>query len=185
MSAESAKRRWIPAALGGAMLVLIGLSAFSPVAAPAPPAATCDYGVCPTTGLPTYLWAIGLGILLLIIAAIVAFLLLRRRRGGGVTPVSGGAPPGALGPSEEGEAAAMPPGGGMEPEAGAPAEYIESPEDVGAAPAVPPAAPIPPGSESDIDSLMQELDKISAEILKKGPPKTGSTESTEGTTSSQ
>ncbi|HEY6238719.1 MAG TPA: hypothetical protein VIZ68_06005, partial [Thermoplasmata archaeon] len=26
------------------------------------------------------------------------------------------------------------------------------------------------GGEADIDSLMQELDKISGEILKKGPP---------------
>ncbi|MGI0151545.1 MAG: hypothetical protein ACREC5_06385, partial [Thermoplasmata archaeon] len=59
------------------------------------------------------------------------------------------------------------------------ATYLESPEDVGAT-APPPVAPTPPkgaragaavagaaGEEPNIDALMDELDRISGEILKK------------------
>jgi hypothetical protein len=53
--------------------------------------------------------------------------------------------------------------------------YIEGPEDVGVLPSA--ATPAAPGAgeaavgEGDIDTLMKELDRISSEILKKGPPK--------------
>ncbi|MCI4369397.1 MAG: hypothetical protein L3K09_07545 [Thermoplasmata archaeon] len=39
------------------------------------------------------------------------------------------------------------------------------------APAVAAVAPAALGGEEDIDSLMAELDKISGDILKRGPPK--------------
>ena len=72
-------------------------------------------------------------------------------------------------------------GGGEATVVGAP--YLEQPEDVSSPPSSVTVVPGAVGAaavvgadagEADIDSLMQELDKISGEILQRGtPPKKG------------
>ncbi|MGA7922403.1 MAG: hypothetical protein WCA77_00280, partial [Thermoplasmata archaeon] len=98
---------------------------------------------------------------------------------GGTVPLDALAA-GAAGGAAVGAAA----GTGASPSPEPPA-YVEGPEDFsGPAPEVPAAAAAggaagtaagaaaAEGGEADIDSLMKELDRISTEILKKGPPKT-------------
>ena len=134
-------------------------------------AATCQYGSCDSTSGSTIssLWYAVLAVLVLVAIALGVLLLRRRRRApaGPVEPWSGDESGGAVGGAEGPEAANVVPEG-----AGAP--YMEMPTDVGAQP---PAMAASAGAaaggaaeEGDIDSLMQELDKISGEILKRGTP---------------
>jgi hypothetical protein len=173
----------VPAGLGFGMLAVVVAAALTPATGAVPADTSCPYGVCPAPSNMLLPWEIALGVLLVVAAVLVALILMRRRgRRGGPGPVEpwsgdGGEPPaGAGGPS--------PPSGAMAPAAAgavaaaAPATYLETPEDVGAPPPpVPPTPSAAPGgegtSESDIDSLMKELDKISNEILKRGGPKAG------------
>lgn len=180
----TAGRRLIPAVLGIAMLGVVVAAALTPNSGAVPATTSCPYGNCPTTNSgssnPLLPWELAL-VALLVIAVILSLVLLsRRRRGrGGTPPPSGpmeewsGGPPGPGAPSGMDVApAAAVAGAGA---AAAPAAYLETEEDVAAPPPTMPApAPTPPaagGSESDIDSLMKELDKISSEILKRGTPK--------------
>lgn len=175
----------IPAALGMGMLGVVVAAALAPDTGAVPAGTACPYGVCPTTTMDLLPWEVTLGVLVAV-AVVLAILILRRRRRGG------GAAPGPVEPwSGEGP---TPPGEGPSPPAAAPAAgvvpaaaYLETPEDVGVPPpAVPAPAVAPPkpsGGEADIDSLMQELDKISNEILKRGGPKSGQTQSADSSSS--
>jgi LPXTG-motif cell wall-anchored protein len=126
-------------------------------------------------------WLVVLAVLALIAIAL-AILLFRRRsprpppepvESASVSPGTGGGPSGPAAAEDTfgapdaaiaSAAVAVPAG----------AAYLEGPDDVGAS--LPAAVPVtvPPAAggaegEADIDSLMKELDKISGEILKKGP----------------
>lgn len=182
-------RRALPGLLAGGLLALLLAAALAPGTGALPAQSDCQYGNCTTSQNPTPLWAwAAVGAFLLLLAALIAILLVRhRRRGGGGAPGApppeatfapqGGAPPfgpedGALPAAAVAAPAAM---GG----AAAPA-YVETEEDVAAPPTIMPSAPAPAapaaappapeGSEEpNIDSLMDELDRISGEILKKEP----------------
>jgi hypothetical protein len=147
------------------MLGLVLAAALGPATGTVAASASCQYGTCASNGPSALTW--GLGALLAAVILIVALaVILQRRRGG--PPPSGGAGVAAW--------------SGTAPESPAPAEappYLESPDDVGAATgaaaagagaAAGAAAAAEPG---DIDSLMGELDRISGEILKRGPGKKG------------
>lgn len=176
---RSTVRKVIPSALGVAMLGVVVAAALTPNVGVIPAQAGCQYGNCgPPAPNYTYVY---LGIAAVIVAGIIAGVLLGRRRRRGPAEEFAGrrAPPRA--PVAEYE---EPPAGAV----GGEMEYFEE-----APPPVEPEVPMgpeapgaPPGegpTTSDIDSLMDELDRISGEILKKGPPKrgpppTGSDEST-------
>jgi len=125
---------------------------------------SCPYGVCPSSSSAVPAWEY-VSILVVVAAAVIIGLLLvlRRRRPPPALQVAPGAA-GGVGPSGP-----LPP-------------YLETPEDVGHPPpsVAPPAgagaagaAAAPPGVEegADIDALMAELDKISADIIKRSPRK--------------
>lgn len=171
-------RRVIPATLSGAMLLVILAAALAPNTGAISADSSCQYGNCTQSnpGIPIWLWgAIG-GIILAAVLAAVFLLYFRRRRGGASTA---GRIESEMGPTAGAaagtEAAEMP-------------AYMETESDIGAAPAVlPPAgagAPAPAaGEEPNIDSLMDELDRISGEMQKKesrprgpNPPPGGSDE---------
>ena len=162
-----------PLLLGGFALLLIVVAAVAPSTGAVPSQTNCPYGNCLASS-PDYTWYyVGIGVVVALGAAVALLLLMRRRRG---------PPPG---PSQSEQLYGEAPGGAMAPEGPEPpsagAAYIETPEDVGApAPTVAPAAAAGAAAggaegESDIDSLMQELDRISGEILKRGAPKKGET----------
>ena len=165
--------RIVPALFGAALLlVTVAAAAGASGAGVATVQATaCAYSApCPTgdSGLSeTTVFAI-LGLLALV-ALLLGVVLLRGRRGGGRRPPTAWSDAGPSG-------GAVPPGEGAAVVGGAAgaAAYTESPEDVSVAPAEVPT-PAATGGESDIDSLMSELDKISGEILKRGqaPKKDG------------
>lgn len=163
-------RRAAPLLAGIALLAILVTAGLLPNTGALPASASCPYGNCSTTNTsPVPVWLYAVLALLLVVAGVLAIFLLRRRRSppseGPVAAWSGetGASAGPTGPSgptpEEGVAAGAPAG----------AAYLEGPEDIGHAPPVPPA-PAAAKGEEDIDSLMKELDKISGEILKRGPP---------------
>ena len=152
---------------GLVVLAAVLVLAFLPNTGAIPADTSCPYGNCSTTNNgPATLWYVLLGALVLVAAALGAILLLRRRRApppaAPVEPWSG--PTG--GPGE------APGGGPVAPAAVGAAAYLETPEDVGHPGPEVPAAEAPPAAEggADIDSLMQELDKISGEILQRGKP---------------
>jgi hypothetical protein len=159
-------RRVIPAVLSGGMLVVIVAAALAPNTGAIPAQSSCQYGNCGagSSGIPLWLWATIGGVILAAILAAV-FLLYFRRRGGGAA--GRGRLETEVGPAGGGGAA--PPGAMEVP------EYVETESDVGVAPTVlPPAAPAggaPPAEgapgEPNIDSLMDELDRISGEMQKK------------------
>ena len=154
---------------------------------------TCLYGTCPASTSYTPYYA-ALAVLAIVAVGLGLLLLMRRRGGGGspgplteAEPATGGMG-GPSGPAS-GDAAEMAVAAGAGGAAGAAvassptvppgaggAEYLEGPDDVGgglpaaAAAAGAGAAAAQDGNE-DIDSLMQELDKISGEILKRPPAK--------------
>ena len=152
------------------VLVLVVLAGLSLNFGVAPAKADCTYGDCPS-GSGNTVWY-GLAALLAAIIVVAAVIVLRRRSKPRAPPQEYAAP--AAGLAAPAVAEEYP--GTPESPPGAPAggsEYLEGPEDV--------SAPMPtgtsgaaPAAEPDIDSLMQELDKISGEILTRGtPPKKG------------
>jgi hypothetical protein len=180
-------RRALPSLLAFGMLALLLAVALAPDTGALPSQSDCQYGNCSTQANTTPLWAwAAVGLFLLLLVALVAILLVRhRRRGGGgasslpppeatFSPQVGSPPPAAestllpaavVGASGAGAAAVAP-------------AYLETEDDVAAPPTVmPAAAPAPApaaaapegGEEPNIDSLMDELDRISGEILKKEP----------------
>ncbi len=134
------------------MLVVVIAAALAPNAGIAAATSSCQYNNCNSTQ-NSFPWTyVVIGVAALVAAALVT-LLLFRRRGGGETGAAGQTSPG---PSREaGEEKAEPapnePSGAAEP---APEAYDEGTPDSsqpgGGAPA-----------SDDIDSLMDELDKIS------------------------
>ena len=200
MTSERRGTRIVPVSLGIAMLAVVVLAGLTPNTGVVQAASGCTYGQCvaPAT-FPT--WAIATSVALVVVALLVALLILRRRRtppppAAPVSEWSGGPPAGAGGPSppaapSEWEEASLAGGVGAgamgaadwrEPTPVAPPEPVEPetlPTSEPLAPA--PAAEVPkaaePEAEPDIDSLMQELDKISSEILKRTPKKRADTPS--------
>ena len=184
-------------ALGIAILSIVLVAALPTNTGAVPADTSCQYASCQSTSSTStpVAWYALLGVLVLIAVALGLVLLMRRRRSGGgaraVEPWSGAGGP------ESGAVAEAAPAMGADAMAGpeyapsvppgAGAAYTENPEDVGAAAAEGGAMAAPAEGEADIDSLMQELDKISGEILKRGTPdkKTGASpppEDDEGTT---
>jgi len=174
-------KRIVPLGLGLAMLAVIVAAGLSPGVVATSESAGCAYNQCPAgTSVPW--WAIGAIVALVLVGLIAAVLLLRRRRPGGPGPTAAEA--GAVAQPPSGATGLPPSGATGQPPSGAavpPPPYLETPEDVAtpppplpAPPPAPPAAP-PAGAEAepDIDSLMAELDKISGEILKRAPKRTG------------
>lgn len=182
-------RRALPGLLAGGLLALLLAAALAPGTGALPAQSDCQYGNCMPTQNSTPLWAwAAVGAFLVLLLALIALLLVRhRRRGGGgassepppeaTFAPQGGAPP--LGPEDGVLPAAAVAAPAAMAGAAAPA-YVETEEDVAAPPTVMPAAPapaaasaapsVPEGSEEpNIDSLMDELDRISGEILKKEP----------------
>jgi hypothetical protein len=180
-------RRALPSLLAVGMLVLLLVVALAPETGALPAQSDCQYGNCSTASNTTPLWAwAAVGLFLLLLAALVAILLVRhRRRGGG--GASSQPPPEATFSPQVGTPPAPPEGSAVPAAAvAAPAgvaaaaapAYLETEDDVSAPPTVmPAAAPAPApaaaapegGEEPNIDSLMDELDRISGEILKKEP----------------
>jgi hypothetical protein len=158
----------VPLAFAVAILSVILAAALGPATGTVQAASSCQYGTCTNNGpgLLTY----GVGVLLaIIILLIAAAVIYQRRRGGG-----GGSPP-----ASGGDAVAAwngPPGGPQSPPAAETPSYIEGPGDVAAGAAAGAAVGAGAAAEAepaDIDSLMGELDRISGEILKRGPGKKG------------
>jgi len=158
----------VPLALGLAMLAVVLAAGLYPNGGTvSAQSSSCPYGVCPSSSSAVPAWEYA-SILVVVAAAVIIGLLLvlrRRRRPPAEKVIPGGA--GVAGP--------MPP-------SGPPPPYLETPEDVGHPPptvmrpagggvAGAAAAPAAPEAVSDIDALMAELDKISADILKKAPKK--------------
>ena len=180
-------RRALPSLLAVGMLLLLLAVALAPETGALPAQSDCQYGNCSTASNTTPLWAwAAVGLFLLLLVALVAILLVRhRRRGGGGAssmppPEAAYSPQGGTPPAST-ESAAVPAAAVAAPAAAgaaaAPA-YLETEDDVSAPPTVMPAAVPPPtpaaaapegGEEPNIDSLMDELDRISGEILKKEP----------------
>jgi hypothetical protein len=161
----------VPYAFALAILGLVVAAALGPATGTVAAAATCQYGTCASNGPGLLTYGVG-AIVALIILLIAAAIIYQRRRGGGsIPPAAGGgavaAWSGPTGPESPAPAEAPPP-------------YIEGPEDAavaigagavaGGAVAGAAAADAEP---ADIDSLMGELDRISGEILKRGPGKKG------------
>jgi hypothetical protein len=150
----------VPILLALGMLAVVLAAALGPATGTVAASANCTYGTCPDNGPSALTW--GLGALLAAVILIVALAIILQRRRGPPPAAAGGVAPWA----------------GTPPESPAPAEappYMETPDDVAAAAvvggaAVGAAAAAEPG---DIDSLMGELDRISGEILKRGPGKKG------------
>lgn len=152
--------------LGLAMLIVVVTAAIAPNTGAVPAVSNCQYNTCPSSSPPTPWLLYGTVIGAILVAALAAFLLLtgrlRRRR-----------PPAE--PEDEGEA----PAGVTRPRAPPPEPYSEEPEAVAddTQPVYseePPAETGEPpadtsggggngGSVDDIDSLMNELEKIGRE----------------------
>jgi hypothetical protein len=165
----------VPLVLGLAMLAAVVLAGLMPNTGIVQAQSNSPYSQTSTSGLSPWVY-LGVAAVVIVAGLLLALFLLRRRR-----PPSATAPPvqvwqGSSGAGGRPDSPSAPP----PPPATAPA-YLESPEDVGHA--LPPA-PATMGAAAgagttagagtgeagpDIDSLMSELDKISSEILKRGP----------------
>ncbi|HEV8050010.1 MAG TPA: hypothetical protein VGP88_05405 [Thermoplasmata archaeon] len=162
------RSRLVPFALALAILGTVVAGALGPATGTVAAASSCQYGTCTSTGPGLLTYGVA-AIVALIILLIAAALIYYRRRGGSQPPPSSGA---------GGVAAWEGPGG---PESPAPGEvtpeYIEGPGDTAVAAGVAGAAVggavAAEAEPADIDSLMGELDRISGEILKRGPGKKG------------
>ena len=170
MSHVSYARPKLRPVLGLLVIAGVTLLAFLPNTGAIPASSSCTYGSCSSTApaTPTS-WFILLGALIIVAAALGVLLFMRRRR----PPTASGSVEPWSGPTA-GAAAAGPAAGATMPTDGGPsADYIETDSDV-AAPHPEVSEPTEGGAEGggDIDSLMQELDKISGEILQRGKPKT-------------
>jgi hypothetical protein len=160
----------VPFALAAAILATVVAAALGPATGTVAAAASCQYGTCTMSGPGLLTYGVA-AIVALIILLIAAALIYYRRRGGGRAPPSSG---GGAVTAWDG------PGG---PESPAPGEatpsYLEGPTDTGVEAAAGGAAvgaaagAAAEGEPADIDSLMGELDRISGEILKRGPGKKG------------
>ncbi|MCI4334295.1 MAG: hypothetical protein L3K04_01475 [Thermoplasmata archaeon] len=177
-------RRVLPGLLAAGMLAVLLTLALAPATGAVRADSSCQYGNCssPSNGVPVWAWGAVGGLLFLIILLMAVLVFRHRRRGS--SPPSTAVPPDAgvaatMGPEDGGPEApydAMGPAGAAAVPAAAPA-YLETEDDVAAPPTVMPSAavPTPPpaagvgGEEPNIDSLMDELDRISGEILKKEP----------------
>ncbi|MCI4330537.1 MAG: hypothetical protein L3K19_01655 [Thermoplasmata archaeon] len=178
MVSEPAPPRFAPLAVGVALLVLIVGLAVLPNTGAVTAQSNCQYGVCTNSSPSSSSWLIVLGVLVLIAVALLV-LILRGRSKPQASPQawepgpSGEAGPGSSAPSSQDvpEGAAV----GAALGVGAGSAYVENPDDVSApdaiaaAPAAAASAGAAAGAEPDIDSLMAELDKISGEILSRGP----------------
>jgi hypothetical protein len=173
---------FVPLVLAGAMLAVVLAATLAPLSVAVPADTNCEYGTCPAATNNLVPYEIALVVLILVAIILAALIILRRRRrpptSGPIGAWSSGAPSGATGAAVEGA-----PAGPQAAGAGAAAAYLETPEDVGAPPPSIPApttgTPAEGAPEADIDSLMQELDKISNEILKRGSPKSPPSDSAE------
>lgn len=148
MPAFSIPKPIVPTVLGLAMLAVVVAAALAPNTGAVAASSNCQYNDC-TQQSSTFPW-VWVGAALAIVAAgLITLLLLRRRRGGESEPEGGRLPPGGS------EPASAP----TEPEAPATGPVYDE-----GLPDQPPAeeTSLPPASE-DIDSLMNELDKISGE----------------------
>lgn len=165
-----------------AILVAVGLSANTGLVKAD---SSCQYAQTCTSnagGNSTPLWAwAAIGVIVFLAVLVTALLVLRRRR----PPSSGSGeiPPGV-------EPWSGPVAGPTAPEGPGASTYVEGPEDVATAP---PDLPTPPSAvagaaagaavgaaasapgeaegETNIDALMDELDRISGEMLRKDKPK--------------
>lgn len=160
-------------ALAAGMLAVVAFATLGPAIGVVVASSSCSYGTCSSAEPGPLTWALGI-IVAAIILLVAAAIILQRRRS---RPPSGGVTP-DVGPSPPGGATAGP----ESPATGEAAPYMEGPEDVGSmggsvpvagAAAGGAAAGAAAGAEApgDIDSLMGELDRISGEILKRGPGK--------------
>jgi len=136
----------VPVALAVAMMAVVAAAALGPATGTVSAASSCPYGTCSSSGPGLLTWAIG-GLIALVILLIAAALIFQRRRQ--KPPTSGVT--GWEDPNSPDDVGAM--GGGVAVAGGAAAAGSEAP--------------------GDIDSLMGELDRISGEILKRGPGKKG------------
>lgn len=189
-------RRIVPIVLGVAMLAVILAAALTPNVGVVQALTPAQYGQpASTSGTSIYVY-LGIVALLIVAALIAALLLVRRRRkppATGTQPVEawkGG--PGAGSPPSGASTPPPPPTtspaylesiGPVGHGPSAPASYVETPADVGhAMPVAGPTVSVAAGTgaaagaaagepEPDIDSLMTELDNISAEVMKKSTKK--------------
>jgi hypothetical protein len=179
MSHLSFDRPTLRPVLGILVIAGVVLLALLPNTGAIPASSTCSYGSCPSTAPATPIsWYILLAVLIIVAVALGVLLLLRRRNpptaAASVEPWSGPTAGAATGGATAGatDGATLPTDGGPA------AAYIESDSDV--AQPHPEVADAAAGAAAggaaegggDIDSLMQELDKISGEILQRGKPKT-------------
>lgn len=172
MSPPGSGRRIVPLLLGGAMLLVTlaaGANAAGHFDGQAASDACAVYGACPSNSGVSPTVVVGFLAILALIALILAALIFRDRRRSGRRPPpewtdAGSAAGGPTGPED---AAAL---AGTAGAVGGAVGYTETPEDVGVAPPEVPSA-VPAAGGADIDSLMAELDKISGEILQRGPAK--------------
>jgi type IV secretory pathway TrbL component len=162
----------------GVALVVLALGVGFASGSTVTPAQTgCSYGQCPQTFALSTIEIVLILLAIIAVALAVLWLRGRRRRAAAgaepVTPWQAGPPPGEGGAAAD-ELAAGAVGAGAAGAAVA-ASYVEGPEDQSVPqpgmPTAPGAAGAAAGEEPDIDSLMQELDKISGEILQRNAPK--------------
>ena len=177
----------LPVALGATLLIALLGAALLPALGVVSADTSCVYN-CTTSSPSTPLWAwAAIGIIVVAAILSTAFLLMRRNRSRPPAEPYNGPSEGAAGVAGAGAVA-----GAEEPEAPPATEtapngnaaYIEQPEDTAAPPAVlasgaaaGAAAGAVAGAAADdtnIDALMDELDKISGEILKKDQRTKGS-----------
>jgi hypothetical protein len=193
VTANRDQKRIVPIVLGVAMLAsIVAAGLLANTNTGAAPIQTSSIGSTPSSSTVSPYVYLGVAAAVIVAGLLLALFLLRRRRppSGTVPPVQawqGG--PGAGGPPTVPSPPPPPPGV-------APA-YLETPADVGHAP---PPAPGTIGAAAgaraaagaatgepapDIDSLMAELDKISGEILRRGPKKDAGGTGTEAVAESE
>ncbi len=145
-----------PAVLGLAMLGVIVAAVVAPASGAVQATSSCQYGDCQTSTAPfPWIYVIVPVVAILVIAG--AVLYLRMRGGGGSAGGGSGTGGGAPEPSALDDRAASTDGTKeAPPEAGPTEPYDESAPE-------PPSggAPAAPAPSDDIDSLMDELDKLS------------------------
>jgi hypothetical protein len=170
-------------ALGATLLIALLSAALLPSLGVVSADTSCVNYTCTTSSPATPLWAwAAIGVIVVLAILSTAFLLMRRKGGRPPAEPYNGPSEGAAGATMAGGAAAAAPDEAPAPDEAAPAapsaEYIEQPEDTAVPPAVLPAAAAATGAaagaaagtaadDTNIDALMDELDKISGEILKK------------------
>jgi hypothetical protein len=184
MSHVTLDRSTVTSVVGLLVIAGVVLLALVPNTGAISASGTCTYGSCPATTPTTPLsWYILLAVLVVVALALGIVLLMRRRR----PPTSPSSVEPWSGPTVAAAGAPAAAEGSMPTDGGPTADYIETDSDVAQ-----PHPEVPPGAAAgaaaagaaegggDIDSLMQELDKISGEILQRGKPKTPPADGGEG-----